>query len=304
VAGTGNLSKERLLRASLEYVAEHGVADLSLRRLAAAIGTSHRMLIYHFESKAGLLIELIKAVEDQQRQTLAEFDVDPSMSSSEIAQAMWRQVSDPKLWPNERLFFEMYGHALQARPHAGDLLDDIVEAWVVPAAAMREAEGLAPKTARDQARLDVATTRGLLLDLLATGDRAGVDEAAEHYLKLYQAWQARSPARDGGDHLAALYWGPEERDAVIAAFRCSSVVDTPSLSMLDGERIAMDMGWAVSVPAEEVPRYESELDRITTEHGRVILCLYDLDIHGWKAVPEIMKTHTRVMLGGVVLEQS
>jgi AcrR family transcriptional regulator len=286
VAGTGNLSKERLLRASLEYVAEHGVADLSLRRLAAAIGTSHRMLIYHFESKAGLLIELIKAVEDQQRQTLAEFDIDPSMSSPEVARAMWRQVSDPKLWPNERLFFEMYGQALQARPHTGDFLDDIVEAWVVPAAAMREAEGLAPKAARDQARLDVATTRGLLLDLLATGDRAGIDEAAEHYLTLYQAWRAGSPAPRTGDHLAALYFGPEEGDSLIAA--------------VDGDRVT------VSVPpaADEIERYESELDRRSAEHGQVILCLYDLEIHGWAAVPEIMSTHKRVMLGGVVLEHS
>jgi AcrR family transcriptional regulator len=191
VTGTGNMSKDRLLHASLEYVAEHGVADLSLRRLAAAIGTSHRMLIYHFTSKAGLLIELIRAVEDQQRQTLASFDLDPSMTPSEVARRMWQQLSDPALWPNERLFFEMYGQALQARPHTGEFLDDIVESWLQPAAAMRQAEGLDPETARAQARLDIAVTRGLLLDLLATGDRAGTDKAAEQFLTLYESWQAQ-----------------------------------------------------------------------------------------------------------------
>ena len=46
--------------AAMEYVAEHGVGDLSLRGLAAALGTSHRMLSYHFGSREGLLIEVIR----------------------------------------------------------------------------------------------------------------------------------------------------------------------------------------------------------------------------------------------------
>ena len=45
---------------------------------------------------------------------------------------MWQHLSDPALWPNERLFFEMYGQALQARPHTVDFLDDIVESWLGP----------------------------------------------------------------------------------------------------------------------------------------------------------------------------
>ena len=45
---------DRLLHDAIAYVAEHGLAELSLRKLAAAIGTSHRMLIYHFGSKEGL----------------------------------------------------------------------------------------------------------------------------------------------------------------------------------------------------------------------------------------------------------
>ena len=54
--------RERLLAGAIEHVAEHGVGNLSLRGLAAALGTSHRMLIYHFGSRDGLLIEVIRAV--------------------------------------------------------------------------------------------------------------------------------------------------------------------------------------------------------------------------------------------------
>jgi hypothetical protein len=45
--------------------------------------------------------------------------------------------------------------------------------------------GAEPAAARNRARLGLATVRGLLLDLLATGDRAGVDAAMEEFLRLY-----------------------------------------------------------------------------------------------------------------------
>ena len=190
---TENASKERLLQAAIEYVSEHGVADLSLRRLATAIGTSHRMLIYHFASKEGLLIEVIRAVEEQQRQMLADFEIDPSLSPTEVGRRMWQHLSDPALWPNERLFFEMYGRALQARADTAGLLDDIVKSWLEPTIALRSAQGIPAEAAGAQARLDLAVTRGLLLDLLATGDRAGVDAAMEQFIALYEAWRAQRP---------------------------------------------------------------------------------------------------------------
>jgi len=207
VAEVANSSKQRLLRAAIDHVADHGVADLSLRGLAAAIGTSHRMLIYHFGSKEGLLIEVIRAVEAQQRDTLASLDVDPSLSPGDVARRMWRHLSDPALWPNERLFFETYGQALQARPHTVEFLDGIVESWLEPIAALRGAQGVPPDRARAQARLDLAITRGLLLDLLATGDRAGTTDAVEQAITLFETWRAQLPSAlgtpGGDDEVAA-----------------------------------------------------------------------------------------------------
>jgi len=192
---TPNRSRARLLRDTVAYVAEHGVADLSLRRLAAAIGTSHRMLIYHFGSKEGLLIAVIRAVEEEQRRATAELVLDPSLSRADMLRIMWRRFADPALWPNELLFFEVYGRALQARPEAGELLDGIVDSWLEPIAALRRGQGVPARAARAQARLEVAVVRGLLLDLLATGDQAGADDAMEHYISLYESWLAQRPAR-------------------------------------------------------------------------------------------------------------
>jgi AcrR family transcriptional regulator len=177
----GTSARERLLAAAIEHVSRHGVGEISLRGLAAALGTSHRMLIYHFGSREALLIEVIRTVEEQQRAALAATLQDSDASPAEIMRRMWARVADPALWPNERLFFEVYAQALQGSPHALPLLDGIVDAWVEPLAAL-VAPGRPQAEARAEARLGVAVVRGLLLDLLATGDREAVDAAMERYI--------------------------------------------------------------------------------------------------------------------------
>ena len=73
----GKDPRGRLLEAAIDHIAARGVTDLSLRELAAAIGTSHRMLIHHFGSREGLWVEVIRAVEERQRDALAEVVPDP-----------------------------------------------------------------------------------------------------------------------------------------------------------------------------------------------------------------------------------
>jgi hypothetical protein len=96
------------------------------------------------------------------------------------------------LWPAERLFFELYGHALLGRPGTEGFLDNAIEPWVVEiASALTREAGLDAETARIEARLAIAVSRGLLLDLLATGDRRGVTEVFERYLRHAEASYAR-----------------------------------------------------------------------------------------------------------------
>ena len=181
----GRSSRDLLLARAVDYLAAHGLSDLSLRQLAAALGTSHRMLIYHFGSREGLLVEVVRAVEARTREALAGLLAVTGEPDDEVARRFWRQLSDPALAPHERLFFEVYGQALQGRPHAVPLLDGIVDSWLIPGAAMLEAQGLAPDEARAEARLSLAVIRGLLLDLLATGDAEGVTAAFDRSLTNY-----------------------------------------------------------------------------------------------------------------------
>ena len=180
--------RQRLLDDAIDYVAQHGLADVSLRTLAAGIGTSHRMLIHHFGSRERLWVEIVRTVEARQRGVLAQIVPDAEIAVRDAMWAWWKHISDPALWPNERLFFEIYGQALQGRPHTMELLDGIVEDWLDPAAEINVSLGVPPELARAHARLGVAVTRGLLLDLLATRDVAAVDAAMEAFIDVYTSW--------------------------------------------------------------------------------------------------------------------
>jgi AcrR family transcriptional regulator len=148
------------------------------------------MLLYHFGSKQGLLVEVIRLVEQRQRAALADLELSAGASAAQIARAFWERLSAPELAANERLFFEIYGQALQGRPGATALLDGIVDSWLEPVIELLDRLGFPHQHAAAQARLGVAVTRGLLLDLLATGDRAACDAAMEQYIRLGEAFVA------------------------------------------------------------------------------------------------------------------
>lgn len=176
------MTRATLLDGVIDYAAEHGLTDVSLRQIAAALGTSHRMLIYHFGSKDELLLAVINEMERRQLEQLEEFEADPRVSPADEMRRMWRRLSDPKVWPHERLFFEVYGQALQGRPHATPLLETAVSSWLDPLTAAGQYIGRPRREARALARLGLAVVRGLLLDLLATGDRRGCNDAMEQFI--------------------------------------------------------------------------------------------------------------------------
>ena len=170
----GTTARERLLAAAMEYVAEHGVGDLSLRGLAAALGTSHRMLSYHFGSREGLLIEVIRdgrgpAARRRSRRCCSTRTRRPPRSCAARGSASrTRRCGRTSACSSRSTRRPSQGH-----PHALPLLDGIVDLWVEPLTRIAVAQGRDEAEARAEARLGVAVTRGLLLDLLATGRPRG-----------------------------------------------------------------------------------------------------------------------------------
>jgi AcrR family transcriptional regulator len=193
-------ARERLLDAVIEYFTTDGLADQSLRRIAEAVGTSHRMLLYHFGSKDGLLLEVVRAVETRTQAEFASIGADAGGETDELVRRMWDHVAYPAWVDFERLFFALYGRALQGDESLLPLLKDDLEGWLDTNVAVAAAAGVPSDVTRVHARLGLAVTRGLLLDLLATGDRVGVEAALEVFARRYAGrwWEAEGAAVPAG----------------------------------------------------------------------------------------------------------
>jgi AcrR family transcriptional regulator len=169
--------RERLLEAALEHFGRHGVGDTSLRGMAEALGTSHRMLIYHFGSREGLLVEVTRAVEARQREAmLATYDAD--LPPLEAAAKYWQETVEATL-RHGPLFFELAAHAMQGKEHAAALREELITAWLPSVTELCRAIGLPEAQAETHARLALGAARGLLLDLLVSGQRVEVARSAD-----------------------------------------------------------------------------------------------------------------------------
>jgi len=177
MARTPDLARRReLLEALFDEFAAGGIGDRSLRDVAAAVGTSHRMLLHHFGSREDLLIAVVEEAERRQMALVPDLPTDPAEGFA----AMWADLRRPELRQLERLFFECYSRAAQGEKPFTRMVPGAVDDW------LREVDESAAGVAYDgaMARLGLAVTRGLLLDLVATNDEDGVDAAAQAFVKL------------------------------------------------------------------------------------------------------------------------
>ncbi len=167
----------RLLDAAIAHFGRHGIGDTSLRGIAEAVGTSHRMLIYHFGSREGLLAEVTREVEARRRAVMtATYDAD--LPPLEAAARYWEDTVEATLRYGP-LFFELAAHAMQGREHAAALREDLVAAWLPSITDLCRAIGIPEEQAPTHARLALGAARGLLLDLLVSGERDEVAKAAD-----------------------------------------------------------------------------------------------------------------------------
>jgi AcrR family transcriptional regulator len=172
--------RAELLDAVVDYTVEHGFSDLSWRPVAAAIGVSPTTLVHRFGTKEQMLQTVLERLRQRIFQATGE-TVGEQPDLATAVRAVWKRTSDPEQGAEFRLFFAVYGRALQEPQLFSDFLDHVVTDWMN---ALREAQGpdADPATATRTATLVIATIRGLLLDLLATGDRDRVQDAAESFL--------------------------------------------------------------------------------------------------------------------------
>jgi hypothetical protein len=72
----------------------------------------------------------------------------------------------------------------------------------------------------------------------------------------------------------------------------------------DRMRVAGETTWLFSDPpgSEQFIEYESELNRFVPQHDQVVVCLYDLERFGGGMMVDLLRTHPRILLGGLVID--
>ncbi len=94
--------RDEILSDATDYVLTHGLIGLSLRPLAAALGTSDRMLIYHFGTKDGLIVEVID--ESTRRSNEAVRALRPARTVRAGVRRLWEAHGTAPLDPCQRLY--------------------------------------------------------------------------------------------------------------------------------------------------------------------------------------------------------
>jgi AcrR family transcriptional regulator len=171
-----------LLDAIVDHLSAHGVAELSLRPLAKAVGSSPRVLLYYFGSKEDLLVKALARLRERQRATYAQMKSAQWKTPSEACRAIWRHMSAPGYEPLFRLFFEAYTLALRHPKQFRDFLRTAVDDWLEFLSAPLLRSGVTPRDARAHATVVLAGFRGFMLDYCASRDRARLDRAVDLWL--------------------------------------------------------------------------------------------------------------------------
>lgn len=169
----------QLLEAAYRYVLANGLADVSLRPLATAIGSSPRVLLYLFGSKDGLVRTLLARARADELRMLKQLGNDNAgVSFSQAVARVWEWLADAAHRDLLALWLEGYARSLTdpGGPWSGFAAQTVTD-WLTvlgefqPPAERRTPGGIARSSAA------LALLRGALLDLLATGDLARIDAA-------------------------------------------------------------------------------------------------------------------------------
>jgi AcrR family transcriptional regulator len=179
--------RAELLERSYEYVLAHGLAGISLRPLAAAVGSSPRVLLFLFGSKDGLVRALLARARAQETELLAraraqetELLARPPARGGAAAAGLevWKWLAADEHRGLLRLWVESYARSLIVSDGPwGEFARETVDDWLALLAAGQPEATRDAEAAVAERTLVLAVLRGAMLDLLATGDRDRTTEA-------------------------------------------------------------------------------------------------------------------------------
>ena len=178
--------QDELLELAYRYVLTHGLADMSLRPLAKAIGSSPRVLLYLYGSKDALIRALLDRARSDELAAIDAFrEVGSDAGLTDSARQVWEWLSAPDHRLLLGLWVEAYARSLvdPAGPWAGFAAQTVHDWLGLLASRQRPGRRRSPAGAAERTAV-LALLRGAMLDLLATGD---LERTTESVMLLLEA---------------------------------------------------------------------------------------------------------------------
>ncbi|MFG3208057.1 TetR/AcrR family transcriptional regulator [Streptomyces sp. NPDC048192] len=195
-----------LLNRVRDYVIRNGLADLSLRPLAQALGTSDRMLLYYFGTKERMIAEALAMFEKRpllRARPLLDAVGPPRDAAGlrRFLEDVWQQFSAPDMRAVLPLYLEVMAASLLHPDRYGPVMRDMLTEWTDLMASLFRDLGLAEERARAEGALLADASLGLLLVPLADGDWERAGAAFRTLLdRLEPGWQASGEGMPSAHH--------------------------------------------------------------------------------------------------------
>jgi AcrR family transcriptional regulator len=168
----GEARRRELLERVTDDLAVHGLVDFSLRRAARAAGTTHKVLLYHFDGADDLLAQAILELRRRRIDNALAAALDRARGGSLATRvrAVWPAlIGEESRVLDQAIGLMMYDPARYAELGRG------ASQQYLPALLSLLPEQWPDERKHEVAELVLATLRGFLIDRLTSPDGSGVD---------------------------------------------------------------------------------------------------------------------------------
>jgi AcrR family transcriptional regulator len=168
----GEARRQDLLERVTNDLAVNGLVDFSLRRAARAAGTTHKVLLYHFEGAEDLLRQAVGKLRERRiGNALAAIAEDSAHSSlADRVRVAWRTLTEEEAGLS-RILDQAIGLSMYDPARYGQLSREASQMYL-PALESFCPLGWPTPRKLEVAEMILATLRGFLLERLATGTEA------------------------------------------------------------------------------------------------------------------------------------
>lgn len=161
-----------------DYVHDHGLIGLSLRPLAAELGTSNRVLLYHFGTKDQMVADVLRTSNERSVATVASLE--PSIDLRSAVHDLWSVMEGDRC---SRIYVEAAALGLFGKEPYASAVREANGVWLACLIAHLDKSGVSPAVTERAAHVIDAAFMGFQLSLGLDGDPAdrarSVDDLAD-----------------------------------------------------------------------------------------------------------------------------